>query len=203
MAVSQIFTIGHSTLSAKRFIEALAANDVTAVADVRSAPYSRFNPAFNRELLKEELQKHGIVYVFLGKELGGRPSDPACYENGRVSYTKMATTEEFKTGIDRILRGSEAHRIALMCSEGDALTCHRALLVARTLVALGVPVIHIGRSSDLETQTALEDRLLRLCGLTDSLLRDRAERLDEAYAIQAKRVAYVERDGTKADAEAV
>src|SRR5580698_851644 len=107
MAVSQIFTIGHSTLSAKRFIEALAANDVTAVADVRSAPYSRFNPAFNRELLKEELQKHGIVYVFLGKELGGRPSDPACYENGRVSYTKMATTEEFKTGIDRILRGSE------------------------------------------------------------------------------------------------
>jgi uncharacterized protein (DUF488 family) len=203
MATYQIFTIGHSTKPSEAFVSELTSNGVTAVADVRSAPYSRFNPAFNREALKLELQKHGMAYVFLGKELGGRPSDPACYERGQVSYTKMATTEEFRAGIDRVLRGSEAHRIALMCSEGDPLTCHRALLVARALAARGASIVHIGRNAELETQTALEDRLLRTCGLTDSLLRDRAERIDEAYAIQARRVAYVDRDGAKADAEAV
>ena len=110
---SAIITIGHSNRPVDEFVAALQGNGVTAVADVRSAPYSRFNPAFNREQLKSALQARDISYVFLGKELGGRPSDPACYENGRASYLRMAQTEEFKRGLERVIHGSELHRIAL------------------------------------------------------------------------------------------
>lgn len=204
MDAHQVFTIGHSTLAVGDFLAALKANNVTAVADVRSAPYSRFNPSFNREALKVELQKHGISYVFLGKELGGRPSDPTCYENGRASYLKMAQATVFKEGLERIVQGSASRRIALMCSEGDPLNCHRTLLVARALTERGIPVVHIGRKGDQEAHGAAEDRLIRLVGLTEDLLHGRDELLAEAYIVQAKRVAYEERSGdAPADAEAV
>ena len=129
MECPQIFTPGHSTLSLDAFLSALQANVVSVVADVRSAPYSRFNPAFNRDPLSRELKARGMRYVFLGKELGGRPADPTCYENGRASYSRMAQTDVFREGLDRVIQGSRSHRIALMCSEGEPLNCHRTLLI--------------------------------------------------------------------------
>jgi uncharacterized protein (DUF488 family) len=185
------------------FILVLETHRVTAVADVRSAPYSRFNPGFNREGLKRELKKHGISYVFLGRELGGRPTDPASYEDGRASYSRMAQSEPFKEGLERVISGSAKHRIALMCSEGDPLNCHRMLLVARALTERGVSVLHIDRRGELEAQADAETRLVQTCGLGDSLLRNREELVAEAYAVQSKRVAYAERDGSRTDAEAV
>ena len=203
MECHQIFTIGHSTLSLDAFLSALRANGVSAVADVRSAPYSRFNPAFNRDPLKRELKASGMRYVFLGKELGGRPEDPACYENGRASYTRMAQTELFMAGLDRVIQGSASHRIALMCAEGDPLNCHRTLLIARAPAERGLPIAHIERNGQSTSQADIEARLIRLVGLSENLLRGRDELLAEAYDLQAKRVAYVERAGTEAGAEAV
>lgn len=203
MDARQIFTIGHSTLAVGDFLSMLKANDVTAVADVRSTPYSRFNPGFNREALKGDLQVNGVSYVFLGKELGGRPRDPECYEDGRASYPRMAETDEFKRGLERVIQGSATHRIALMCSEGDPLSCHRMLLIARALTERGVPVVHVSRNGRLETQAEAEDRLVRLVGLSETMLLSPSELLAEAYGLQAKRVAYAERSGAPADAEAV
>ena len=65
-----VFTIGHSTHTLKAFIALLQLHDVTAVADVRSAPYSRFNPQFNREPFAEALGGEGIRYVYLGQRPG-------------------------------------------------------------------------------------------------------------------------------------
>jgi uncharacterized protein (DUF488 family) len=203
MESHRILTIGHSTLSFDAFVSTLTANGVSAIADVRSAPYSRFNPAFNRDALKRELKACGMRYVFLGKELGGRPADPACYENGRASYTRMAQTDLFMVGLDRVIQGSVSHRIALMCSEGDPLNCHRTLLVARALAERGLPIAHIERNGQSTSQVDIEARLLRTVGLSDNLLRSRDELLAEAYDLQAKRVAYVERARTDASAEAV
>ena len=87
---------------------------VTALADVRSAPYSRFNPQFNKDALVRELKVHGIKYVFLGRELGARTDDRSCYENGRVQYRRLALTELFRDGIERVLTGASKHRIALV-----------------------------------------------------------------------------------------
>src|SRR3954467_6082258 len=88
-----VFTIGHSTHTMDRFLELLRAHAVTAVADVRSVPQSRFNPQFSKQAIDRDLLAHGIAYVFLGKELGARSDDRSCYENGRVQYGRLAKTD--------------------------------------------------------------------------------------------------------------
>ena len=75
-----VFTVGHSNHPIERFEELLRTNRVTAVADVRSAPYSRFSPQFNKEELQARLRDRRIAYVYLGRELGGRSDDPSDYE---------------------------------------------------------------------------------------------------------------------------
>jgi hypothetical protein len=110
-----IFTIGHSTHSAEEFVALLRQHQVEAVADVRSSPFSRFNPQFNREPLEQFLKVNGIRYVFLGKELGARSEDRSCYLDGRVQYGRLAQTPLFQSGLDRVLQGAAKYRVALMC----------------------------------------------------------------------------------------
>ncbi|MCX8005602.1 MAG: DUF488 domain-containing protein [Burkholderiaceae bacterium] len=188
-----ILTIGHSTHTLERFIALLKQHGVTAVADVRSAPYSRFNPQFNKSELERRLKAEGIGYVFLGRELGGRSDDPGCYEKGRMQYARLARTEAFRQGIERLRRGAAKHRIACMCAEREPLECHRTLLVARALADEGVGVAHIHGDGHLETHAAAMDRLLDLTGLRrDDLFRSRADLIAEALARQEERVAYVD-----------
>src|SRR5271169_2675230 len=123
-----IFTIGHSTHTQEYFISLLSRHGITALCDVRSKPYSRVNPQFNREELQRVLREHGITYVFLGTELGARSDDPTCYENGKVQYDRLAHTELFRQGLDRVQEGVRKYRIALMCAEKEPLECHRTIL---------------------------------------------------------------------------
>jgi uncharacterized protein (DUF488 family) len=188
---SAVFTIGHSTHTIEWFVGLLRQHGVTAVADVRSVPYSRFQPQFNRETLAEALKGHGIAYVFLGKELGARSEDKTCYENGQVQYRRLAKTEAFRTGLERVRAWSKNHRIALMCAEREPLDCHRTLLVARELVAAGIPVVHIHDDGLLEPHADAMQRLLTLVGLSgQDLFRSQSELIEAACADQEKRVAY-------------
>ena len=138
-----VLTIGHSNHVLDVFLALLRQHRVTAVADVRSAPYSRFNPQFNREPFAKALEAEGIRYVPLGNELGGRSDDPACYEGGRIRYDRVAATASFRSGLARVVQGAAKYRIALMCAEKEPLDCHRTLLVARALDAQGVDIAHI------------------------------------------------------------
>src|SRR5580658_741578 len=108
-------TIGHSTHSYERFLALLRSAGATAIADVRTAPYSKHFSHFNRDVLKEELRHDGIAYSFLGKELGGRPRDSRLYCDGVADYERMAATADFKEGLHRVLQGAQKYRIALMC----------------------------------------------------------------------------------------
>ncbi len=192
MNASMIYTIGHSKHPIERFTALLQQHGIEALADVRSTPYSRFNPQFNREKLQAALAGAGIRYAFLGEELGARSKDPACYEDGRVSYAKLAASELFRTGIDRLLTGMREHRIALMCAEREPLDCHRTILVARELEKSGVPVTHILDDGSLEPHRHALERLaadLEIVG-TD-LFRSPDELLEEAYEKQGARIAYV------------
>lgn len=187
-----VFTIGHSTHSQERFIELLQLHDITAVCDVRSKPYSRTNPQFNREELQVALLSHGIAYRFLGKELGARSDNPSCYEGGKVQYDRLAQTKLFRYGLKRVLRGMrDGFRVALMCAEKEPLECHRTILVARHLVALGVPVVHIHADSHLETHDAALDRLARMLNVPEQdMFHPREELLADAYRRQEERIAY-------------
>ena len=191
----RIFTVGHSTHAAEAFVALLRTHGVTAVADVRSAPCSRFNPQFNRETLARALEAQEIRYVFLGRELGARPDDPACYEDGRVRYARLARTALFRGGLDRAVDGARRHRLALMCAERDPLDCHRTILVARELARRGIDVAHILADGRLEPHAATLDRLLARQGLTQPhLFASPEERIEQAYDARAADLAYARED---------
>ena len=189
-----VLTIGHSTHALDAFIALLCRHDVTAVADVRSAPYSRFNPQFSREPFAEALEAEGIRYVFLGDALGGRSDDPACYEDGRIRYDRVAATKSFRSGLARVVQGTARYRIALMCAEKEPLHCHRTLLVARALDAQGADVAHIHADGRLEPHGEAMDRLLDIHKLPreGDLSGTREELIDTAIAQQAQRVAHMD-----------
>src|SRR5882757_11495661 len=173
-----IYTVGHSNHPIERFLGLLQPYGITAVADVRSTPYSRFNPQFRREKLQAALAGVGIQYVFLGEELGARSQDPACYDaEGRVSYAKLARTELFRNGIARLKAGMAEHRISLMCAEREPLECHRTILVSRELVREGVPVTHILTDGSLESHEHTMQRLVASLKLPEAdLFGDPVER---------------------------
>ena len=188
-----VFTIGHSTHGLLRFMDLLRKHGITAVADVRSAPYSRFNPQFNRETLCKALASEGIKYVFLGEQLGARSKDPYCYDNGRVRYERLANTGGFKEGLDRVIRGAGEYKIALMCAEKDPLECHRTLLVARAIVEHGICVQHILSDGRSEPHELTMQRLLDVVDLPrQDLFCSKEELLTEALARQEERIAYVD-----------
>jgi uncharacterized protein (DUF488 family) len=193
-----VFTIGHSTHPLHRFVGLLQQHGITALCDVRSKPYSRINPQFNREGLKQSLREIGIKYVFLGKELGARSEDPGCYEHGKVQYDRVAQTDLFRQGLNRVQEGMKQYRIALMCAEKEPLECHRTILVARHLVARGLNVKHIHADGRLEDHFAALGRLTRMHNLPEEdMFRSSDELVAEAYGRQADRIAY---DSSHADA---
>jgi len=186
-----VYTIGHSNGSTERLLALLEQHGITAVADVRSQPYSRFNPQFNREAMASALKNSGRDYVFLGTELGARSEDPACYRDGRAQYVLIAQTPLFQRGIDRLLAGMEKFRVAILCAEKDPLGCHRAILIARFLHENGIGVKHILEDGGLEDHDSLLMRLLALQGMQENnLFQTRDELVALAYEKQAEQIQY-------------
>lgn len=187
-----VFTIGHSTHPVERFFELLKKHGITVLADVRSQPYSRANPQFNQEALQLSLQESGIKYVFLGMELGARSEDESCFDNGKVQYDRLSKTALFQSGLERVKKGMQDYRIALMCAEKDPLDCHRTILISRCLEELGVNVQHIHSDGHVESHVEAMRRLLRQLHLQEAdLIRSHDEMLVVAYRIQGRRIAYM------------
>jgi uncharacterized protein (DUF488 family) len=186
-----VYTIGHSNGTVERLVGTLQQHGITAVADVRSRPYSRFNPQFNRESLAAALKASGLEYVFLGQELGARSEDPACYRDGRAQYSLIAKSQVFEHGIARLLGGMERFRIAVMCAEKEPLSCHRFVLVSRHLHENGIEVIHILEDGSVEDHGASVLRLLQLHGMQENhLFHSLGELTAIAYEKQAEEIEY-------------
>src|SRR5262245_40909512 len=186
-----VHTVGHSNHPLPRFLDLLRQHSVSSLLDVRSTPWSRRHPHFSRRALEAALLDHGIEYAFLGEELGARPSDPACYRDGRVSYARLAATDAFRAGLDRALGLLEGRRAALLCAESEPLACHRAILVSRHLAGRGVAIRHILADGAIESHEASERRLLRLLHLGQGdLFRPERELVERAYELQAERIAW-------------
>lgn len=186
-----VFTVGHSTHTLQNFLSLLKLNAIEAVGDVRSSPYSRVNPQFNREALRNSLKAEGLEYVFLGKELGARSDDLDCYVNDQVQYQRLAKTPLFCAGIERVKQGAKRFRIALMCAEKEPLECHRTILVARQLCEEGVAVYHILGDGRTETHHQTLERLIdRLKIQRTDMFRAEHSAFDDAYARQAAQIAY-------------
>ena len=188
----RLFTIGHSNHPLDNFLFLLRSHNVTAIADVRSSPFSRYNPQYNREALVDALEDAGIRYVFLGDELGARREEPDCYKGGKAKYDLIAQAPLFRQGLDRVRRGMESFRLALLCAEKDPLDCHRTILICRNLRGDVGSIHHILEDGALESHAEAELRLLTLCGLPQQdLFRTPGELIDDAYDIQGDKIAYV------------
>jgi hypothetical protein len=188
----EIFTIGHSNHPIEKFLCLLTQHAISVLIDARSHPYSRYVPHFDRELLESSVESHGIRYLYMGDELGGRPPEAEYYDaEGRVLYYRVAESERFKGGISRLLKGSLEFRIAVLCSEEDPTSCHRRLLVSKVLTENGISVQHIRGTGALQPEAEIDsaaatpqlemfemsnqDRLSEWKSIQSVLRRDRQE----------------------------
>jgi uncharacterized protein (DUF488 family) len=140
-----LYSIGHSNVAAERLIALLEQHSIRTLCDVRSAPYSRYNPQFNREALAETLQAAGITYRFMGDTLGGKPADGALRtEDGILpDYARIAAAPDFQRGINQLIDLGRRTPTAFMCGEADYHGCHRHRLIAPALIERGVLIWHI------------------------------------------------------------
>ena len=68
-----VYTLGHSNQPMARLLALLAQHHIQILADVRSQPYSRYVPHFNRPDLEDAVERAGVQYLFLGEEFGRPP----------------------------------------------------------------------------------------------------------------------------------
>lgn len=156
-----IFTIGHSNHAIEKFLKLLQTNNINCICDVRSIPYSRFAEQYNRENIKEILNKNNIQYLFWGDELGARREEESLLTDGVVDFDKVALNVKFLTGIKRIQTGIEkGYRIALMCTEKEPLECHRTILISKKLAEIGIKVVHILPNGILTDHKQIEKDLV-------------------------------------------
>ncbi len=187
-----LLTIGHSNHEQALFLELLKKHEVTAIADVRSIPRSKWASQFDEQILEPSLKAIGIRYVFMGRELGARRSEPECYVDGKARYELIEKTRLYQEGLDRLRKGVGRHRIALMCAEADPITCHRTVLVCHSLRCDDLAINHILPDGRLEAHGRSEERLMELAGLDGGLLfGDPAQLLEDAYRAQAEKIAFV------------
>lgn len=156
-----VLTIGHSSLPADEFLALLRSHGASVVLDVRSSPYSRFVPHFNRESLQALLSTGALGYEWAGETLGGRPPDATCYHGGvaatgKLDYAAVRRRPWYQHGVHRTLEIALRQRVVLLCSEEDPRRCHRHHLVAQSLVELGVRVLHIRRTGEIEDAVTLQ-----------------------------------------------
>ena len=127
----RVFTIGYAKLTISDFISTLKKHGIEELIDVRSFPTSK-KEDFRQERLKEHLRKAGIAYHHL-KALGG-------YR--KPSYLAYTATEEFRRGLEELIKRARQRRVAIMCLEDNPRYCHRRF-IARELEKRGVEVEHI------------------------------------------------------------
>jgi uncharacterized protein (DUF488 family) len=152
----KIYTIGHSNHSLETFLNLLRDLRIDVVVDIRSKPNSQVAPHFNRKQLENSLKMSGFKYLYFGKELGGKPNSKEFYDdNGHVLYSLIAKSPPFIQAIERLLKGINEYRVALLCSEENPTDCHRRLLVGKVLQDKGVNIEHIRADGRVQSEEEL------------------------------------------------
>ncbi|MFM1807672.1 MAG: hypothetical protein RLZZ242_397 [Bacteroidota bacterium] len=168
MPENSIYTIGYGLRSTTEFLALLRHFKIAYIADIRSNPYSKWNPDFCREPIASFFKQHAIGYVYVGDMIGGIPKDSSCYTDGKLDPLKARGHEAFTRGIDRLLL---AHKkglsVALMCGEVAPHQCHRSKLIGEALCEQGVSVTHIIDAQQIKSQTQVMLELTKGKNTTD------------------------------------
>lgn len=193
--MKELFTIGHSNHSLERFLELLKSHGIDVVIDVRSAPYSRYCPQYNKEVFEKSFKSRGMEYIFLGKELGARRNEDTCYVDGKVKFDLITKIPIFQEGLKLVLEKNEKNKSALMCAEAEPLDCHRTILICRQLkkICPDLRINHILADGSTESHEETLQRLIHLHKLEPELfgeLTSNASLIEKACDLQEQKIAY-------------
>lgn len=157
----QLYTIGHSTLPEGRFIELLKHFRIAYLLDVRSTPFSRYVPQYNKDRIENTLYGSGIQYAHMGKFFGARQENKAFYNaEGYLDFERFRESAQFKAGLNNVKKGLTKYNIALMCTEKNPIDCHRAIMVTRGFALDGIQAKHILHDLTSITQEEINHQLL-------------------------------------------
>lgn len=169
MKETTIFSIGHGNKKIEDFIHELKSFKIEFLLDIRSKPFSKWNPQFNQNELKFKIEENGIKYVFVGDVLGGLPEDRSCYDyNGKVVYDLIKEKPFFKEGLERLIKADEKKiKIAIMCSESKPEECHRSKLIGQELLKQKISLKHIVSDKVIKSQEIVMSELTKGKGTVD------------------------------------
>lgn len=169
MKESTLYSIGHGNKKIEDFIKELKSFDILFLLDIRSKPYSKWNPKFNQAQLKMELERNGITYVFVGDLLGGLPDDRTCYNSdGKVVYDLIKEKDFFKKGLERLITANEKQiKLVIMCSESKPEECHRSKLIGQELLKKNISLKHIISGMRIKSQQEVMNELTKGNGTVD------------------------------------
>lgn len=155
---SILYTVGHSSHLLEAFLDLLRQHGIQLVADVRSSPYSRHAPQFNKESLENRLQETGCSYSYLGHVLGGHPQEHQFYDpEGYVLYDRIAASPAFQQEMNALLVQAAKAPTALLCGEEDPSECHRRLMLGRVARDRGFEVLHLRGDGCLQNETSMAE----------------------------------------------
>jgi uncharacterized protein (DUF488 family) len=169
MRNTTIYSIGHGNKKIEDFISELKSFDIKYLLDIRSKPFSKWNPQFNQKELKFKLKENGITYVFVGDTLGGLPEDRSCYDfNGKVVYDLIKEKHFFKKGLNRLTTANDKKiKLAIMCSESKPEECHRSKLIGQELLKKDISLNHIVSAERIKSQETVMIELTKGKGTVD------------------------------------
>ena len=169
MKETTIYSIGHGTKKIEDFITELKSFDILYLLDIRSKPFSKWNPQFNKDELKAKLEESGIKYVFVGETLGGLPDDRTCYDHeGKVVYDIIKDKDFFKEGLERLTTANrKGIHLAIMCSESKPEECHRSKLIGQELLKERISLKHIISKKLVKSQEIIMNELTKGKGVFD------------------------------------
>lgn len=169
MKDTTIYSIGHGNKKIEDFITELKSFKIQFLLDIRSKPFSKWNPQFNQAALDLELKNNGITYVFVGDTLGGLPEDRSCYDyNGKVVYDLIKEKDFFKQGLERLTTANEKGiNLAIMCSESKPEECHRSKLIGQELLNKEISLKHIVSEKRVKSQETVMNELTKGKGTVD------------------------------------
>lgn len=169
MGKKPLYTIGHGNRKSEDFLSLLKEFGIEYLIDVRSQPYSKFNPQFNQNELKFFLERNGIKYVFMGDNIGGRPKDTSCYDSeGKVDYEAVKAKDFFINGIKRLKTAyNKDINVVIMCSESKPCECHRSKLIGRVLNTDNIILKHIDENGKVKDQATVINELNKGLSATD------------------------------------
>ena len=155
------YTVGHSNVPFEKFLELIKTVDIDLLVDVRTIPYSKHVPQFNREFLNLKIEDEGIEYTYLGDKIGGKPSEPEYNQNGHIDYEHIGRSKKFHDGMLSLIEIA-CPRTVIMCSEENPYRCHRHLFNTDNTFSKGNAKLYMSDRTKGLRNPKIEDTQLKL-----------------------------------------